>query len=387
MSYIPYAIKGLRKALIAAMPLALLAGCDSEPQAIAQVIPSVKVLEVTVKSITPNEEFVGRTEATQDIQIKSKVRGNLLKTYFEEGSMVSKGDLLFEIDPEQYDAALKASKALVAQSTAAYDTSVRNFKRGEGLIEDNYISQADYDNLLSNKLQNAAALQSANAELDNAKLELGYTKIHAPFSGRIGRAEVFVGDLIIPDQTELVNLVKVEPMWVNFQLPEKVITNTKKAAKMDDQDITIEDLPVKLRFPNGSVFDEIGSIDFIDNRVDATTGTLAVRAKFDNTEHLVVPGLYVTAIIEAPSVQEVILIPQRAVQEDQQGRYVLTVDGNKVVKRKNVVLGKRYGIDWELEQGLEIGELVITEGLQKARVGAEVEYEMDTVQPFNENDS
>lgn len=387
MSYIPYAIKGLRKALIAAMPLALLAGCDSEPQAIAQVIPSVKVLEVTVKSITPNEEFVGRTEATQDIQIKSKVRGNLLKTYFEEGSMVSKGDLLFEIDPEQYDAALKASKALVAQSTAAYDTSVRNFKRGEGLIEDNYISQADYDNLLSNKLQNAAALQSANAELDNAKLELGYTKIHAPFSGRIGRAEVFVGDLIIPDQTELVNLVKVEPMWVNFQLPEKVITNTKKAAKMDDQDITIEDLPVKLRFPNGSVFDEIGSIDFIDNRVDATTGTLAVRAKFDNTDHLVVPGLYVTAIIEAPSVQEVILIPQRAVQEDQQGRYVLTVDGNKVVKRKNVVLGKRYGIDWELEQGLEIGELVITEGLQKARVGAEVEYEMDTVQPFNENDS
>lgn len=387
MSYIPYAIKGLRKALIAAMPLALLAGCDSEPQAIAQVIPSVKVLEVTVKSITPNEEFVGRTEATQDIQIKSKVRGNLLKTYFEEGSMVSKGDLLFEIDPEQYDAALKASKALVAQSTAAYDTSVRNFKRGEGLIEDNYISQADYDNLLSNKLQNAAALQSANAELDNAKLELGYTKIHAPFSGRIGRAEVFVGDLIIPDQTELVNLVKVEPMWVNFQLPEKVITNTKKAAKMDDQDITIEDLPVKLRFPNGSVFDEIGSIDFIDNRVDATTGTLAVRAKFDNTDHLVVPGLYVTAIIEAPSVQEVILIPQRAVQEDQQGRYVLTVDGNKVVKRKNVVLGKRYGIDWELEQGLEIGELVITEGLQKARVGAEVGYEMDTVQPFNENDS
>lgn len=387
MSYIPYAIKGLRKALIAAMPLALLAGCDSEPQAIAQVIPSVKVLEVAVKSITPNEEFVGRTEATQDIQIKSKVRGNLLKTYFEEGSMVSKGDLLFEIDPEQYDAALKASKALVAQSTAAYDTSVRNFKRGEGLIEDNYISQADYDNLLSNKLQNAAALQSANAELDNAKLELGYTKIHAPFSGRIGRAEVFVGDLIIPDQTELVNLVKVEPMWVNFQLPEKVITNTKKAAKMDDQDITIEDLPVKLRFPNGSVFDEIGSIDFIDNRVDATTGTLAVRAKFDNTDHLVVPGLYVTAIIEAPSVQEVILIPQRAVQEDQQGRYVLTVDGNKVVKRKNVVLGKRYGIDWELEQGLEIGELVITEGLQKARVGAEVGYEMDTVQPFNENDS
>lgn len=387
MSYIPHLDKALRKGLIAVLPLALLAGCDSEPQAVAQVKPSVKVLEVTMKAITPSEEFVGRTEATQDIKIKSKVRGNLLKTYFEEGSMVTKGDLLFEVDPEQYEAAVKASKALVAQSTAAYETAVRNFKRGEGLIEDNYISQADYDNLLSNKLQNAAALQSANAELDNAKLELGYTKIHAPFSGRIGRAEVFVGDLIIPDQTELVNLVQVEPMWVNFQLPERVIISAQKAAKLAEHDYSIEDLPVKLRFPDGSEFDETGTIDFIDNRVDATTGTLAVRAKFANSNQVVVPGLYVTAIIEAPTVQEVMLIPQRAVQEDQQGRYVLTVDSDKVVKRKNVVLGKRYGVDWELEQGLEKGELVITEGLQKARVGAEVDYEMDTVQPFDENDS
>ncbi|MGR5177343.1 efflux RND transporter periplasmic adaptor subunit [Vibrio mediterranei] len=387
MSYVPHLDKALLKGLIAVLPLALLAGCDSEPQTVAQVKPSVKVLEVTMKAITPSEEFVGRTEATQDIQIKSKVRGNLLKTYFEEGSMVTKGDLLFEVDPEQYEAAVKASKALVAQSTAAYETAVRNFKRGEGLIEDNYISQADYDNLLSNKLQNAAALQSANAELDNAKLELGYTKIHAPFSGRIGRAEVFVGDLIIPDQTELVNLVQVEPMWVNFQLPERVIISAQKAAKLAEHDYSIEDLPVRLRFPDGSEFDETGTIDFIDNRVDATTGTLAVRAKFANSNHVVVPGLYVTAIIEAPTVQEVMLIPQRAVQEDQQGRYVLTVDSDKVVKRKNVVLGKRYGVDWELEQGLEKGELVITEGLQKARVGAEVDYEMDTVQPFDENDS
>ncbi|MGR5221349.1 efflux RND transporter periplasmic adaptor subunit [Vibrio parahaemolyticus] len=387
MSYVPHLDKALLKGLIAVLPLALLAGCDSEPQTVAQVKPSVKVLEVTMKAITPSEEFVGRTEATQDIQIKSKVRGNLLKTYFEEGSMVTKGDLLFEVDPEQYEAAVKASKALVAQSTAAYETAVRNFKRGEGLIEDNYISQADYDNLLSNKLQNAAALQSANAELDNAKLELGYTKLHAPFSGRIGRAEVFVGDLIIPNQTELVNLVQVEPMWVNFQLPERVIISAQKAAKLAEHDYSIEDLPVKLRFPDGSEFDETGTIDFIDNRVDATTGTLAVRAKFANSNHVVVPGLYVTAIIEAPTVQEVMLIPQRAVQEDQQGRYVLTVDSDKVVKRKNVVLGKRYGVDWELEQGLEKGELVITEGLQKARVGAEVDYEMDTVQPFDENDS
>ncbi|MGV2988360.1 efflux RND transporter periplasmic adaptor subunit [Vibrio sp. E150_011] len=385
MLYFPKAKRIVAGFAVTLIPLTFLMGCDTQPSAENTVIPKVKVLEVVVKEITPSEEFVGRTEASQDIQIKSKVRGNLLHTFFEEGSNVEKGDVLFEIDPEQYEAALKASKALVAQSKAAYNTSVRNFKRGEGLIKDKYISQSDYDNLLSTKLQNAAALQSANAELDNAKLELGYTKIYAPFSGRIGRAEVFMGDLIIPDQTELVNLVQVEPIWVNFQLPEKVIINAQRAHKSSTSDYKIEDLPIKIRFPDGSVFGEEGIIDFIDNRVDGGTGTLAVRAEFPNTEHVIVPGLYVTAIIQAPAIEKVVLIPQRAVQEDQQGRYVLTVNNESIVKRKNVVLGKRYGIDWEVESGIEKGELLITEGLQKARIGSEVEHDMDTIQPFSED--
>ncbi|MCL9773995.1 efflux RND transporter periplasmic adaptor subunit [Vibrio methylphosphonaticus] len=385
MSYLPSAKRFITRISTLLIPIVILVGCDTAPPVVEAVKPSVKVLEVIVKEVTPTEEFVGRTEATQDIQIKAKIRGNLLKTNFEEGSNVEKDQLLFEIDPEQYQAALKAAKALVAQSRAAYDTAVRNFKRGEGLIKDKYISQSDYDNLLSKKLQTAAALQSANAELDNAKLELGYTKIYAPFSGRIGRAEVFLGDLIIPDQTELVNLVQMEPIWVNFQLPEKVLINAQRAHKSSESDYKIEDLPIKLRFPDGTMFEEVGMIDFIDNRVDASTGTLAVRAELANKEHIIVPGLYVTAIIEAPAVEEVMLVPQKAVQEDQQGRYILTVDKDSLVKRKNVELGKRYGVDWEVEKGLEKGELIITEGLQKARIGAEVEHEMDTVQPFSED--
>ncbi|WP_220717976.1 efflux RND transporter periplasmic adaptor subunit [Agarivorans litoreus] len=367
--------------------LSFLSACDTAPPPPPVVKANVKVFEVAMKQVTPSREFVGRTESTQDITIKSKVRGNLLKTNFEEGSVVEEGALLFEIDPAQYDAAVKASEALVAQAKAAYDTAVLNFKRGEGLIKDNFISQSDYDNLLSRKLQTAASLQSANAELDNAKLELGYTKIYAPFTGRISRAAVFTGDLISPDQTKLADLVQMEPVWVNFQLPEKVLIEAQRAHKSVTTPFKLNEFPVKIKFPDGTLFDEIGKMDFVDNRVDATTGTLAIRAEFPNKEHIIVPGLYVTVIIESPEQQEVMLIPQRAVQEDQQGRYVLTVDKKDIVTRRNVELGERYGIDWQVEKGLEKGDLVITEGLQKARIGAEVDHEMDTIQPFSDTQS
>ncbi|AYV25071.1 efflux RND transporter periplasmic adaptor subunit [Vibrio mediterranei] len=371
------------KALAAVFLLSGIWGCSDELSAAQKTIPKVKVFEVMSRELTPSEEFVGRTQATQDIKLKSKVRGNLMNINFDEGSTVNKGDLLFELDPAQYLAALKSATGQVARSKAAYDTSVRNLKRGQGLVEDKYISQADYDKLVSIKLQNSASLQSAIAEEDKARLELSYTKIYAPFSGRIGRTEVFVGDLIIPEQTELANLVQLEPIWVNFQLPEKVLLEVRSHYTDASKHTDIRALPIKLRFPDGSNFGEIGNIDFIDNRVDPTTGTLAVRAEFANKEQVVVPGLYVTAIIEAPIVEQVMLIPQKSVQEDQQGRYVLIVDDNNLVNRKNVKLGKRYGIDWELKEGLSKGERVITEGLQKVRMGAEVELELEQSQLYS----
>ncbi len=382
----PLVIRMVKALGLFIVALTLLIACDNAPPTTPEIKANVKVLEVTMKEVQPSNEFVGRTEATQDITIKSKVRGNLLKTLFEEGSVVQEGDLLFEIDPAQYDAAVKAAQAIVAQAQAAYDTAELNFKRGESLIKDNYISQSDYDNLLSRQLQTAASLQSAKAELDNAKLELGYTQIYAPFTGRISRSAVFKGDLIVPDQTALADLVQMEPVWVNFQLPEKVLVDAQRVHK-DNLGQDLRDFPVKVRFPDGSMFDEVGQMNFIDNRVDATTGTLAIRAEFPNTNHILVPGLYVTVIIETPTMEELMLIPQRAVQEDQQGRYVLVVNQQSTVERINVVLGKRYGIDWEVKSGLSEGNLVITEGLQKARIGAVVDHEMDTIQPFTEPQS
>ncbi|MCF4176114.1 efflux RND transporter periplasmic adaptor subunit [Vibrio sp. McD22-P3] len=187
-------------------------GC-SEEQAVAQIdILKVKVLKVVSRELTLSEEFVGSTQTTQDIKLKSKVRGNLMNINFEEGSTVNKGELLFELGPAQHFVALKSAIGQVVRSKADYDTLVLNLKHGQGPIEDKYISQADYDRLVSMRLQNSAALQSTIAELDEARLELSYTKIYALFSGKVGRTKVFVGDLITSEQTESANLVQLEPI-------------------------------------------------------------------------------------------------------------------------------------------------------------------------------
>ncbi|MFV7782907.1 efflux RND transporter periplasmic adaptor subunit [Shewanella marisflavi] len=362
----------------------LLTGCGKAPAPGPAVLPSVVVNTAELKEIRAKTEIVGRTRASEDVVIKSQIQGQLLKRTFVEGDDVQAGDLLFEIDPSTFEAELAQKKALLKQAVASRDVAVMNWERGSRLLPDGMISAQDMDELTSRKLTTAAGVVQAEAAVKAAELQLSYTKVYAPISGRISGAKVSQGDIITP-QSELASLVQLQPMWVNFQVAEKTIISAKQNfAKAAKHEVELSDIVIRLRLPNGTMFEETGYIDFVSNRVDAATGTLELRATFKNDSTLLLPGLFVTLVIESPISEQAILIPQAAVQEDQQGRFVMVLNDENKVQKRVVELGNRFGVDWRVLSGLNEGERIVVDGLQKIRPGIEVNAVEQEVVPFQD---
>ncbi|WP_394131854.1 efflux RND transporter periplasmic adaptor subunit [Shewanella maritima] len=365
--------------------LIMLTACSDAPvqQAPAE-LPSVVVNTATLQEIKPMSEIVGRTQASEDVVIKSQIQGQLLKRVFREGQDVEAGDLLFEIDPSTYEANLAQQQAVLKQAIASRDVAIMNWERGKRLLPDGMISAQDMDELTSRKLTTEAGVVEAEAAVESSKLQLSYTKVYAPISGRISRSKVSIGDIITP-QTDMASLVQLQPMWVNFQVAERaLISFQQELDKHPETNIKVRDVLIKLRLPNDTIFNETGSIDFISNRVDAATGTLTLRAAFANAESLMLPGLFVTLIVESPVVEQAILIPQASVQEDQQGRFVMVVNQNNQVEKRVIELGERFGVDWRVLSGLEQGEKIVVDGLQKIRPGIEVNPVEQDMKPFED---
>ncbi|WP_028768500.1 efflux RND transporter periplasmic adaptor subunit [Shewanella fidelis] len=362
-------------------------GCGEAPKPQQAMLPSVIVNVAHTQDIIPKTEIVGRTRASEDVVIKSQIQGQLLKRHFVEGDDVTAGDLLFEIDPAAFKAELAQQNAVLKQAIASRDVAVMNWERGRRLLPDGMISAQDMDELTSRKLTTAAGVVQAEAAVQAAELQLSYTKVYAPISGRISNAKVSTGDIITP-QSEMASLVQLQPMWVNFQVPEKgLITAQQNFSKAEEREVKISDIVMRLRLPNGTMFDEIGFIDFVGNRVDAATGTLPVRASFKNNNKLMLPGLFVTLIVESPIKETALLIPQAAVQEDQQGRFVMVLNAEDEVQKRVVELGDRFGVEWRVLKGLEDGERIVVEGLQKIRPGIKVNPVEQEVVPFKEDES
>lgn len=360
-------------------------GCNEVSQQQAPLLPSVVISNVESKVINPVTEFVARTRASEDVTINSQIQGQLIKRHFIEGDDVQSGDLLFEIDPATYQAELEQQLAVLKQANASRDVAIMNWERGKKLVPDGMISAQDMDELTSRKLTTAAAVVQAEAAVEAAKVQLRHTKIYAPISGRIGDAKVSVGDIITP-QTQMANLVQLQPMWVTFQAPEKsLISAQQDHLQQLGHDLDIEDMVVTLRLPNETMFDEQGRIDFVSNRIDATTGTLGLRASFNNATNMLLPGLFVTLLVESPVKQQGLLIPQSAVQEDQQGRFVMLLDKDSKIEKRLVELGARFGIDWQVLSGLKEGEKIVVDGLQKIRPGIAVNAVAQDVKPFADN--
>jgi membrane fusion protein (multidrug efflux system) len=355
--------------------------CSEDKVQVKAPAPAVSVYQISSQEIGRYREFVARTEASREANLRARVEGELIERHFREGAIVTKGQVLLEIDPAAYQANLASAKADLNSRISGEDNAVRNLKRAKELIDDGYISQSDFDRLTTEESQAKAAVKSAQASLEKAELDLGYTTITAPFTGRIGKVNYNVGNVVGPNSDALATLTLTDPIYVSFQVEESLYVSYLQShhAAKGAADVALN---VSLRLPNNSEYPETGKLNFADTEIAQGMGTVELRAVFDNSEGIILPGLFVTLITESKETNSMALIPQAAVQEGQQGKFVLVVDDTNTVKQRHVALGRRINAMWVVESGLEAGEKVVVEGLQKVRTGVEVQSILKMVDPL-----
>lgn len=347
----------------------LLAACGDNNTAVKeQPLPEVFVVEATEQPYRPSKGFNARIQSRSDVDISAQVSGRLVAIHFREGDQVQQGAPLFDIDPAPFKAALARANAELSRAEANQKIAAKNFTRGEKLVKDGFISESEFDNLEAKKLESAAQQESAKAAVESAKVDLGYTSIKAPLEGRIGRSAPAIGDIVGPQYGALTTLVGQDDMDIVFQIPEKLILS----AQRPDTKITIDDIEVLLQLQGGTLYEQTGKIDYFSNRVDATTGTVEVRSNIANPNDTLRPGMFAHAILRLAHPLQSLMLPQASIQVDQRGTYVLTVDSNDIVTRKNVITGERMNENVLINSGVDAGEKVIIRGVQKARPGDKV---------------
>ncbi len=363
--------------LLVSLLLFTLTACDSDKaeKAAAEAAPppGVLIAKAARRQVRETLEFIGRTVAVNDVSLNAQVSGYLQERLFEEGAGVETGDLLFRIDPAIYEAQVAVAKGSVAKASAALARAGKDLKRYRLLLKKQSISEQQVDQAESDELQAEAELMAAKATLIGAETDLSFTEIRAPIEGRIGRALVSVGNLVGPGSGELARLVELDPIYVNFSISERDLLTFKERKIKEQGKLTGKhDVQVELRLANKTIYGHKGDIDFLDNVVDPRTGTVTIRARFDNPDRLLVPGLYVSAILGTSERQTELMIPQAAVQEDQAGRFVMVVDPEDKIERRQITTGRQFGGDLVVTGGLNPDERVVVEGIQKVRPGMKV---------------
>ena len=328
----------------------------------------VGVVAAEVRPITQAKEFVGRVDAVERVDITARVTGFLQDILFKEGDLVKAGDVLYRIERETFDAAVQQARGTLLEAQGNYANATAQRGRTEELTKTDAASRALLDQRLAAEKAAQGEVIIADANLKTANVNLGYTEITAPIAGKVGRTAVTKGNVVGPSSGPLTTIVSIDPMYVTFPVSQRefLTIETLEARKQKDAPPT-----VRIRFSDGSTYDQTGRIDFVDVKVDRATDTVLVRATLPNPEDRLIDGQLVRVSVEAEKPQEKVLIPQSALIVDQQGTYVfIVVDGKAAVQR--VALGGEYGPYAVIASGLKGGEQVVVQGLETLRPGIPV---------------
>ena len=363
--------KKFRIAVVSVCAVLLLAGCSEpkEPKQTSPVAVSVVVLEAS--EIRPSREFVARTAASAKADITPRIEAEIREILFTEGAKVSQGELLIRLEDTRASADLQQADAELAAARAEVDSASRNLKRGEEVSEKGFLSAADLDKLKDRFSAAESRLQAAQAAVQKAGSNLEYAEIRAPFDGWIGRLNYDVGAVVSPSSGAITSIQVTDPVYVEFQINEADFINFRRRGAESAQALS-RSLGLYLTLPDGERYEQAGVLDFADVQTDASTGTVAMRAVFPNPDAVLVPGLYVTLRVEGQSGEPQVLVPQVAVQETIEGKFVLVVDDQNQVAQHFIQTGSREGALLVVSSGLEAGDRVIVEGLQKVRPGVTV---------------
>ncbi len=333
---------------------------------------TVDVVTVVPQDVRLWETFSGRLEAVDRVKVRPRVAGAIQRVDFREGALVKKGDPLFTIDPAPFQAAVLKAQGQVASAEAKVSLAKTEVDRGRLLSESRTISQSNLDQRQSTLAENEAGLRSAQAALESAQLDLGYTEVHAPVSGRIGKIEVTVGNLVDAGSAspKLTTIVSVDPIYASFNASEDMVTMAlAELPATDDAIPAVQDIPVEV----GTLADDgtpiKGKLQFINNEVDASSGTIAVRAVLDNPGGKLISGQFVRVRMGEPGTHSRILITERAIGTDQDKNFVYVVDAENKASYRQIQLGGNVDGMRIVENGLAAGDIVVTNGIQRVRPG------------------
>jgi len=348
------------------------ARCGKAPPQMQMPPPEVGVVVAKAQAVPLTRDLVGRLSATRTADVRARVAGVLQKRAYTEGTDVKQGQLLFQIDPAPLKAALDAQLANLAAAKATYTNNHVAAERARSIAGKGLMSKTDLDNALAAERTAAAAVQQAQANVETARINLGYASVTAPISGRAGQQQVTEGALVGQGEATLLTTVEqIDPIYVNFSQAVGELDALRRAqagghVALDETNKA----KVDILLPDGSVYAHSGTLDFSDTAVDAATGAVSLRGSVPNPEHLLLPGMYVKLRLTLGQITQAYLIPQAALQRDPTGPYVLVVGTDGKVARKSVAADAQQGGDFVVTSGLADGDKIIVSGVQHVQAGA-----------------